>query len=79
MEQQRYVVWLEALRMSDVAKVGGKNASLGEMISQLAHLGHIAHTQCLKPHDIPLLFHFFLLSQTGYMIVETEVELSLRE
>jgi pyruvate,water dikinase len=39
MEQQRYVVWLEALRMSDVARVGGKNASLGEMISQLAHLG----------------------------------------
>ena len=39
MEQQRYIVWLEALRMSDVARVGGKNASLGEMISQLAHLG----------------------------------------
>ncbi|CAG9932747.1 phosphoenolpyruvate synthase [Candidatus Nitrotoga arctica] len=39
MEQQQYIVWLEALRMSDVAKVGGKNASLGEMISQLAHLG----------------------------------------
>ena len=39
MEQQRYVVWLETLRMGDVAKVGGKNASLGEMISQLAHLG----------------------------------------
>ncbi|MEO6421840.1 MAG: PEP/pyruvate-binding domain-containing protein, partial [Candidatus Nitrotoga sp.] len=39
MEQQEYIVWLESLRMSDVAKVGGKNASLGEMISQLAHLG----------------------------------------
>jgi pyruvate,water dikinase len=39
MEQQRYIVQLEALRMSDVATVGGKNASLGEMISQLAHLG----------------------------------------
>ena len=39
MEQQRYIVWLESLRMSDVATVGGKNASLGEMISQLAHLG----------------------------------------
>jgi pyruvate,water dikinase len=39
MEQQRYVVWLDALRMSDVTRVGGKNASLGEMISQLAHLG----------------------------------------
>ncbi len=39
MEQQRYVVWLETLRMSDVARVGGKNASLGEMINQLAPLG----------------------------------------
>lgn len=37
--EQQYIVWLEALRMSDVAKVGGKNASLGEMISQLIHLG----------------------------------------
>jgi pyruvate, water dikinase len=39
MGQQQYIVWLEALRMSDVAMVGGKNASLGEMISQLSHLG----------------------------------------
>ncbi|RFC35603.1 MAG: phosphoenolpyruvate synthase [Candidatus Nitrotoga sp. SPKER] len=37
--EQQYILWLEALRMSDVATVGGKNASLGEMISQLAHLG----------------------------------------
>ena len=29
----------DALCMGDVDKVGGKNASLGEMISQLAHLG----------------------------------------
>jgi pyruvate,water dikinase len=28
-----------ALRMSDVATVGGKNASLGEMISQLSSAG----------------------------------------
>nr|BAL54744.1 phosphoenolpyruvate synthase [uncultured beta proteobacterium] len=31
----RYVIPLRELRMSDVAQVGGKNASLGEMISQL--------------------------------------------
>jgi pyruvate,water dikinase len=37
--EARYVVPLEALRMTDVETVGGKNASLGEMISQLAHLG----------------------------------------
>ena len=35
----RYVIAFDALRMNDVEKVGGKNASLGEMISQLAHLG----------------------------------------
>src|SRR5690606_1992231 len=32
----RYVVPFEQLRMTDVDSVGGKNASLGEMISQLA-------------------------------------------
>ncbi|MCB1911057.1 MAG: phosphoenolpyruvate synthase [Zoogloeaceae bacterium] len=31
----RYVIPFEALRMTDVEEVGGKNASLGEMISQL--------------------------------------------
>jgi pyruvate,water dikinase len=31
----RYVIPFNELRMSDVEKVGGKNASLGEMISQL--------------------------------------------
>jgi pyruvate,water dikinase len=34
-----YVVSFEQLRMTDVDSVGGKNASLGEMISQLAHAG----------------------------------------
>ena len=33
------VVPFEELRMTDVEVVGGKNASLGEMISQLAHAG----------------------------------------
>jgi len=33
------VVPFEAVRMTDVESVGGKNASLGEMISQLAHAG----------------------------------------
>ena len=33
------VVPLEQLRMTDVEAVGGKNASLGEMISQLAASG----------------------------------------
>ena len=34
-----YVVSLDALRMTDVESVGGKNASLGELISQLAGAG----------------------------------------
>jgi pyruvate, water dikinase len=35
----RYVLPLETLRMGDVPRVGGKNASLGELISQLAASG----------------------------------------
>ena len=33
------VLWLQDLRLSDVAQVGGKNSSLGEMIGELAGLG----------------------------------------
>jgi len=33
------VLWLDSLRMSDLGKVGGKNASLGEMIGNLTQLG----------------------------------------
>ena len=33
------VIWFENLRMTDVESVGGKNASLGEMISQLTEKG----------------------------------------
>jgi pyruvate, water dikinase len=39
MTDQRYVIPFEELRMTDVEQVGGKNASLGEMISQLSHAG----------------------------------------
>jgi pyruvate,water dikinase len=38
-KEQAYVIPFEQLRMSDVEIVGGKNASLGEMISQLAEAG----------------------------------------
>ena len=37
--QPAYIVPLHALRMTDVDIVGGKNASLGEMISQLSSAG----------------------------------------
>lgn len=36
---EQYIASFTSLRMTDVGSVGGKNASLGEMISQLAHLG----------------------------------------
>jgi pyruvate,water dikinase len=39
MPQREYVVKFEKLRMRDVELVGGKNASLGEMIGQLARAG----------------------------------------
>lgn len=35
----KHVIGFESLRMTDVEHVGGKNASLGEMISQLASTG----------------------------------------
>ena len=36
---QDYVIWFDELGMNDVDRVGGKNASLGEMISNLAAAG----------------------------------------
>src|SRR5262249_18726122 len=39
MTNEPYVLPFPTLRMRDVARVGGKNASLGEMISQLSPLG----------------------------------------
>ena len=34
-----HVLWLNELRLTDLAQVGGKNASLGEMIGHLGELG----------------------------------------
>ena len=36
---QEFVIWYQDLGMHDVDRVGGKNASLGEMISNLASAG----------------------------------------
>lgn len=36
---QEYVLWYQELGMGDVNRVGGKNASLGEMISNLSNAG----------------------------------------
>ncbi len=35
----KHVLWLDQLRLSDLAQVGGKNSSLGEMIGHLGQLG----------------------------------------
>ena len=39
MPQGRYVFPFSQLRMTDVDRVGGKNASLGELLSQLTSAG----------------------------------------
>ena len=39
MRRGRYVIPFSELRMTDVGSVGGKNASLGEMLSQLTEEG----------------------------------------
>ena len=39
MNDSDYVIWFNKLRITDVDKVGGKNASLGEMISELSNAG----------------------------------------
>jgi len=36
---QKNTLWFNTLSMDDVDKVGGKNASLGEMVSNLSNLG----------------------------------------
>ncbi len=38
-QMQEYVLWYQELGMHDVNRVGGKNASLGEMISNLSNAG----------------------------------------
>lgn len=44
-----YILWFDQLGMHDVNIVGGKNASLGEMISNLANVG-VSRTQRLRYH-----------------------------
>lgn len=36
---EQHVIWYDQLSMNDVEKVGGKNASLGEMVANLANAG----------------------------------------
>ena len=50
-EATALVVPFEKLRMTDVESVGGKNASLGEMISQLADTGADSRVRGAPPID----------------------------
>ncbi|MBY0518154.1 MAG: hypothetical protein K2P81_14695 [Bacteriovoracaceae bacterium] len=36
---QKYILWFEDLSLKDVPRVGGKNASLGEMVRELRGKG----------------------------------------
>ncbi|NER32125.1 MAG: hypothetical protein F6J89_32120, partial [Symploca sp. SIO1C4] len=38
-KQQSFVLWFEEVGIADIPLVGGKNASLGEMIQQLTPQG----------------------------------------
>ncbi|MGL4883135.1 MAG: PEP/pyruvate-binding domain-containing protein, partial [Waterburya sp.] len=38
-KEQAFILWFEKVNMGDVSLVGGKNASLGEMIQQLTPKG----------------------------------------
>ncbi|MCB0771596.1 MAG: hypothetical protein KDC00_14440, partial [Flavobacteriales bacterium] len=39
MAEAQYLKWLHEVELSDIPTVGGKNASLGEMIQNLGRLG----------------------------------------
>ncbi len=58
---QEYVIWFEDLGMDDVERVGGKNASLGEMIS------HLTKADVLVPGGFATTAHAFwsFLDQSG--------------
>ncbi len=36
---KEYIVWFNQINLNDVSRVGGKNASLGEMISRFSSAG----------------------------------------
>eukprot|EP00475_Leptophrys_vorax_P010207 TRINITY_DN1687_c0_g1_i1.p1 TRINITY_DN1687_c0_g1~~TRINITY_DN1687_c0_g1_i1.p1 ORF type:complete len:828 (-),score=261.44 TRINITY_DN1687_c0_g1_i1:73-2556(-) len=38
-DAEKYLVWLDEMTIADIPKVGGKNASLGEMLRELASKG----------------------------------------
>ena len=71
---QEYVLWYQELGMHDVGRVGGKNASLGEMISNLANAGVQVPGGLLPP---PKAFNEFL-KQSGLKRVSRSLRLARR-
>ena len=65
---QDLVLWLDQLRLEDVPTVGGKNASLGEMIQQLTPKG------IQVPSGFATTSHAY-----RYFIQQTELDAQLRE
>jgi len=48
MSQRQRIRWLKDLTNDDVAEVGGKNASLGEMIGALRRLHRASRSSALR-------------------------------
>ncbi len=56
-KKRKYILWFDEIRHSDVALVGGKNASLGEM------------THALKRHKIPIPYGFAVTSYAYQCVI----------
>lgn len=75
---QKNTLWFNGLSMDDVDKVGGKNASLGEMVSNLANVGvsvpngfattSYAFNQFLDHEGLDELFTNYLMNWTLTML-----------
>ena len=75
------ILWLHELRLADLARVGGKNSSLGEMIGHLANLAHkhLPHTaQTERISDTCRATLAALLPQGKTSIDEVAMQLGLQ-
>ncbi len=69
---QQNVVWYDALSMNDVDKVGGKNASLGEMVANLANAGvHVPNGYATTSFAFNQFLEFDGLNARIYSLLET--------
>ncbi|MDN3682907.1 phosphoenolpyruvate synthase [Vibrio tapetis subsp. quintayensis] len=69
---QQNVVWYDALSMNDVDKVGGKNASLGEMVANLANAGvHVPNGYATTSFAFNQFLEFDGLNGRIYSLLET--------